>query len=79
VKRKAELLAALRGQTACDAAVWEVGEADYGCEECAEDGPEKVWVLLVTRDGAERSVELPAGRLGDLVPGDLCRLADLLG
>lgn len=68
---------ALRAQDRCDAAVERIAEADFGCEECAE--MEKVWVLLLTTDGAEHSMELPAALCDRLAleEGGLCRLSDL--
>jgi hypothetical protein len=78
---RAELLARLRAEPEWDAAVACIGEPDYGCEACAEDAPEKVWLALLLRDGTEKSLELPALRadaLG-LTEGALCRLSDLRG
>jgi hypothetical protein len=75
------LLAKLRADASCDAAVVCIGEADYGCEERADNAPALVWLLLLTRDGVEQSLELPESRLNalGLHEGDLCTLAELHG
>ena len=75
-----ELLARLRADERYDAAVLRMGEADYGCEERPEDAPEMVWLLVLTADGRERSMEVPAptaDRLG-LAEGTLCRMDQLM-
>lgn len=76
---KETLLTRLRGKPQFDAAVLQMGEADYGCEELPDDAPERVWLLLLLPDGTERSLECPGpvvDRLG-LAEGCLCHLAEL--
>ena len=75
------LLARLRADGRYDAAVLRMGEADYGCEERPDDAPEMVWLLIVTADGREKSLEVPADaadRLG-LAEGVLFRMEELKG
>jgi len=62
-----------------DAAVLRIAEADYGCEDCAEDAPGKVWILLLRRDGTELSREVPEARIAalHLKEGSLFFLSDL--
>ena len=76
---KEALLARLQADPFHDAAVLSMGEADYGCEERADDAPELVWLLLLTKEGTERSMEIPVSvteALG-LQEGGLCRLEEL--
>ena len=76
-----ELLARLRADERYDAAVLRMGEADYGCEERPDGAPELVWLLAVTADGREKSLEVPADaadRLG-LAEGVLFRMEELGG
>ena len=79
MERTEALLAQLR-RTEMDAVLLRVAEADYGCEERAEDAPERVWVLLLTRDGQERSLELDAAILDAhrLSEGSCFHLRELL-
>jgi len=74
-----ELLERLRRSEGYDAALLRIAEADYGCEERGERAPERVWVLLVRRDGSRLSAEVPAAAVDGpgWTEGSLCRLADL--
>lgn len=73
------LLARLRADGTHDAAVLRIGEADYGCEERADNAPPRVWLLLLIRDGSQISREIPEPLFValHLEEGGLCRLADL--
>ena len=75
------LLARLRADERYDAAVLRMGEADYGCEERPDGAPEMVWLLAVTANGREKSMEGPAGaadRLG-MAEGVVLRMEELGG
>jgi hypothetical protein len=74
-----ELLARLHACADFDAVIERLGEADYGCEELLAGANAPVWVLLLLKDGSEKSLEVSESRLNalHLDEGSLCSLAAL--